>query len=65
LVEPDFGVEVFDVGGGATTPTDAISDTEPCVVAPLATPVTFAMRVTESPDDAPLGTASWACSWVD
>jgi hypothetical protein len=53
-----------DLGGGATTLTEAIPETEPCVVAPLATPVTRTFSVTEPPDDALLGTASWACSSV-
>lgn len=61
--EGDFDGVVGVVGGGATTRTEAVPETEPCVVAPLATPVTFAVRVTE-PSDALLGTASWACSSV-
>jgi hypothetical protein len=52
---------VGDVAGGATTWIEAFPETEPVVVAPLATPVTVAVSVTELPDEALAGTASWAC----
>lgn len=44
--------------------TEAIPETEPCAVAPLATPVTVTVSVVQEPSDAPPGTLSRACTSV-
>jgi hypothetical protein len=51
-----------DVEGASATWTEAVPETEPGVVPPLATPVAVAARVTESPAGALFGTASRVCS---
>jgi hypothetical protein len=54
------GVGVGDEDGADTTRTEAASEREPCLVAPLATPVAVAARVTELPADVLFGTESSA-----
>ena len=53
-----------EVGGGATTRTPEISETEPAELAPGAAPVAVAVSVTVSPEVALFGTETCAANSV-